>query len=205
MAEDTLVAVPRQIGVKSSVKKLRAENMIPAVLYGSSIGSRPVAVDAKALRHFLGTARGQNALITLSLEGVNQLVMAREIQRDPIKHSILHVDFLAIDAAQPIVSEVPIVLTGEAPDLKKHDGRVEQLLFKVHVRSLPTNIPDSLELDITGLTIGDHRKIGDIRHVKEVEIEMDPEVIVVVGQPPRVIRVQQEETEAGQESQESTE
>jgi large subunit ribosomal protein L25 len=82
---------------------------------------------------------------------------------------------------------------------------VEQLLFKVHVRSLPTNIPDSLELDITGLTIGDHRKIGDIRHVKEVEIEMDPEVIVVVGQPPRVIRVQQEETEAGQESQESTE
>ena len=186
MAEITLpVESGRPIGSRSS-GRLRAAGKIPGVVYGHGIDPVPVAVDARALRTALTTEAGLNALLNLELDGTSHLTLARELQRHPVRHTVVHVDFQVVSRDEVIAAEVPIHIVGEATKVLKADGVVDQQLFSLTVHATPGRIPNVVEVDVSALEIGDAVRVGDLRLPTGVTTEVDPEVTVAVAQPPQV-------------------
>jgi large subunit ribosomal protein L25 len=117
--------------------------------------------------------------------------MARELQRHPVRGSVTHVDFQVVDPNREVTAEVTITLTGEALELHRADGVLEQQMFSLTVRSRPADIPAHLEVDISELVIGAAVRVSDITLPPDVTTEADPESIVAAGQPPRVQTVEE--------------
>ena len=183
------IALAAEVGRPSgsrAAKRLRRSGKIPGVVYGHGAEPVPVAVDARALRAALTTQAGMNALLDLQVDGTSHLTLAREVQRDPVRGTVLHVDFLIVRRDEVISADIPINLVGEAEELHRNDGVVDQQLFTLAVESTPDRIPPSIEVDISGLAIGDTVRVGDLRLPEGVAAAADPETAVVVGQPPQV-------------------
>ncbi len=194
MAEIAIKVETRDRIGSSNSKRLRHSGWIPGVLYGKTQDAIPVSIDARDLRSALSTDAGLNALLRVNLEGKYHLTMAREIQKHPVRHTISHVDLMVVEANDPIVAEVPLVLIGEAQSVSRGDGRVEQLVFNLQVKAVPRDIPHSIEVDITEMKIHDTIKIGDIKLGSGMEFEGDKDIIVVIGQPPRGVKTLSDET-----------
>jgi len=186
MAEIGLVAEAGRSTGSSAAGRLRAAGKIPAVLYGHGVDPQAVAVEARALRNALSSEAGLNALLELQLEGTKHLAMAREIQRHPVRHSVMHVDFVIVRRDEIISADVNIALVGEAEQVHREDGVVDQSMFTLSVRTTPGRIPPSIEVDVSGLTIGASIRVGDLQLPEGVTTEVDPEEAVVTGQPPQV-------------------
>jgi len=200
MPEVTLVAkAGRTIGSRST-RRLRAAGKIPAVVYGHGSEPLPVAVGARDFQLAMSGEAGLNTLLSLEVDGKDYLTLARDIQRHPFKNVVTHVDFLIVRRDEVISAEVSINLVGEAVEVQHGDGIVEQLLFSLPVKAKPADIPASVELDISELTIGDALHVSDIVISAGVELDTDPATTVVVGQPPRV-QVSEEEAEAAAEGE----
>lgn len=175
----------RPVGSRPS-RRLRSEGKIPGVIYGHGIAPLPVAVDARELRGALSSGAGANALLAIKVEGTTHLTMAREIQRHPVRGTVAHVDFLVVRRDEVITAEVPIALVGEAEAVHRGDGVVDQQGFSLVVRAVPGSIPNTIEIDISGLDIGETIRVGDLALPTGVEAEADPEQALVVAQPPQV-------------------
>lgn len=175
----------RPTGSRSS-GRLRASGKIPGVVYGHGNDPVAVAVDARALRAALSTDAGLNALITLDLDGRTQLAMAKEIQRHPVRNTVTHVDFLAVSRDEVVTFDVPIHLVGEATELLRADGVVDHQLFSLTAHAKPGNIPNSIEVDISALKVGDTIRVDDLDLPAGVTTDVEGETAIVVGQPPQV-------------------
>ncbi len=200
MPETTLTAhTGREIG-SSSTRRLRADGKIPGVVYGH--GSEPIAV-AVVAREFqiaMSGEAGLNTLLQLQVDGKDLLTMARDIQHHPVRNVVTHVDFLIVNRDEQISAEVTINLVGEALEIAHGDGIVDQQLFTLHVKAKPTDIPPSVDIDITDLTIGGALHVSDITIPPGVELETDPHATVVAGNPPRVQVVTVAEEVEGEEA-----
>lgn len=187
MAEDiTLVAQQgRPIGSRPA-GRLRAEGKVPAVLYGHGVEPTALAVDHRALRAALNTDAGLNALLDLDVEGTHHLAMARQLQRNPIKGTLDHVDFVVVRRDEVVTIEVPVHLVGDADQVVKNDGVVDQQVHALTVHAKPGDIPGAIEVDISALAIGDTIRVGDVKLPSGVTTDLDPEDAVVIGQPPQV-------------------
>jgi len=186
MPESTLTAhTGREIG-SSSTRRLRAEGKIPGVVYGHGTEPIPVAVVAREFQIAMSGEAGLNTLLSLNVDGKDLLTMARDIQHHPVRNVVSHVDFLIVNRDELISTEVTINLVGEAIEIAHGDGIVDQQLFTLHVKAKPTEIPPSVDIDISGLTIGGALHVSDITIPPGVELETDPAATVVAGQPPRV-------------------
>src|SRR5947209_16787138 len=190
MAEITLPAHSgRTTGTRPS-KRLRGEGKVPATVYGLGGDSVSVSVDWRELRHALTTDAGMNALINLEIDGhATELTIVKEMQRHPIKRNVLHIDFLRVSRDVAIEVEVPIVLEGEAEQVTREGGLVEQALFHLTVRAKPGSIPNELTLDISGLTIGESLRVSDLSLPSGVETDVDAEEAVVIGQAPQAVEL----------------
>jgi large subunit ribosomal protein L25 len=190
MAEITLPAhTGRPTGSRPS-NRLRAEGKVPATVYGLGGDAVTVSVEWRDLRHALTTEAGMNALINLEIDGhASELTIVKEMQRHPIKRSVRHVDFLRVSRDVAIEVEVPIVLTGEAEQVTRDGGTVDQALFHLTISAKPGSIPNELIVDISGLTIGDAVRVGDIALPDGVETEVDAEEPVVIGSAPQAEEV----------------
>jgi large subunit ribosomal protein L25 len=122
------------------------------------------------------------------------------MQRHPIAQTVTHVDFQIVRRDEVIAADVPIVLIGEAVEVHHGDGLVDQQMFTLAIKARPADIPTSLEVDISGLTIGAQLRISDLTMPAGVTTEIDPETAIAIGQPPRVVTL--EETEGGEEGEE---
>jgi large subunit ribosomal protein L25 len=186
MSEATLTAqTGREIG-SSSTRRLRAEGKIPGVVYGHGAEPIPVAVVAREFQIAMSGEAGLNTLLQLEVDGKNLLTMARDIQHHPVRNVVTHVDFLIVNRDELISTEVTINLVGEAVEVAHGDGIVDQQLFTLHVKAKPTEIPPSVDIDISSLTIGTALHVSDIVIPAGVELETDPGATVVAGNPPRV-------------------
>ncbi len=182
MAEIQLIAeTGREAGTRSS-KRLRREGKIPAVVYGHGADPVSIAVDARELRGALNTDAGVNALVNLSIDGKNQLTMARVLQRHPVRNTVTHVDFQVVSRDEVMSAEVAFTLVGEAKEVTNNDGVVEQALFALTIHATPSAIPAHIEVDISRLKIGDAIRVGDLKLPAGVTTEVDPEEAIVVGQ-----------------------
>lgn len=170
----------------SASRRLRAEGKIPGVVYGHGAEPLAVAVAGRELRTALSGEAGTNALLSLRAGGKTYLTLARELQRDPVRGTVTHVDFQIVRRDEVIAADVQILLTGEAIEVHHGDGLVDQQLFSLPVRAKPADIPTSFEVDISGLTIGGVIRVGDLSLPRGVSVDLDADAPVVTGVPPRV-------------------
>ena len=206
MAEITLPAHSGRTTGSRPSNRLRGEGKVPATVYGLGGTAVSVSVDWRELRHALTTEAGMNALINLEIDGhASELTIVKEMQRHPIKRSVLHVDFLRVSRDVAIEVEVPIVLEGEAEQVLREGGLVEQALFHLTVSAKPGSIPNELTLDISGLTIGESLRVGDLTLPEGVETDVDAEEAVVIGQVPQVEALPEPEAAEGEEGETAAE
>jgi large subunit ribosomal protein L25 len=185
MAEYTLVAEPGRATGSSESRRLRAAGRIPAVVYGHGVDGISVSVDGRDLRHALSGDAGLNQLLSLHVGSDTHLAMARSLQRHPVRHTVLHVDFQIVRRDEVISAEVPVVLVGEAKAVEQESGIVEQLLSSLTVNATPGLIPSNIEVDISGLTVGDGIRVGDLRLPEGVTTDVSPDDPIVVGSATR--------------------
>jgi len=166
--EAVLDAAKRGTKGKNEARRLRAAGRIPAVLYGAQkAGDAPapesVSVDPKPFLRILHSASGLNTLITLKVEGGSQArVLVKNVQLDPITHHPLHADFYRVNMDRKINVTVPITLRGESRGVKQDGGVLDFVNREIEVEVLPANIPDSIEVDISNLGIGDSVHVRDL-------------------------------------------
>ncbi len=167
---------------RSSLRKLRASGIIPAVVYGYGAKNTSVKVDEV---EFIKTIRevGRNGVIELGVGSKSIKVMVSDYQYDSLKNQITHVDFLAINMKQELTVDVPVVLVGEAVGASE-GGVVQQPLFDLQVTTTPDAIPEHIEVDISELAIGDSYLVGDLDATDKYAIENDKEEAVVTVVPP---------------------
>lgn len=164
----------RSTGTRSS-RRIRAEGMVPGVVYGLGQDPVAVAVEWPALRRALTTDAGVNALLTLQIDGTEQLSIVKDIQRHPTRRDVTHVDFIRLDANAEISVEVPIVLEGEAKNVTQVSGMVDQSLFSLAIFSKPDAIPTELTVDVSDLEVGEAIHVSDLTMPPGVRTEVEGE------------------------------
>ena len=192
MAEKKLTGAPRDSTGKGAARKLRAQGKVPAILYGRGSDPVTIAVDSRELWHVLHTDAGMNVLIDLHVDGDRHLAMPKEVQRDIVRGEFLHADFIKISRTEKITVKVPIALVGESPGVKE-GGVVEHHLWELEVECLPTDVPESIEADISGLEINDALHVSDLRAPEGVEVLTPEEESVVTVVPAPILKVEEEE------------
>jgi len=197
MADIILEAHPGRSTGSRAARRLRREGRVPAVVYGTGVDPVAVTVEARQLRAALSTPAGLNAVVTVQMDGASYPTLARELQRHPVRGTVQHVDFVIVDLRVETHADVPITLVGEAVELHRQDGVLDQQMFALTVRARPADIPAHLELDISALTVGDTLRVSDLALPSGVATDVDPETVVVAGQASRVAaEVEEAEAEA---------
>jgi large subunit ribosomal protein L25 len=203
MAEQKLVADTREGTGKGIARKLRASGRVPAVLYGRGMDPVSISVDSRELIHLFHTGAGTNVLVDLVVDGDAHLAMAREIQRDHIKGRFVHVDFLAVSRDEKITISVPVRLVGESAGVKA-GGVLEHHLWEVQVESLPTDVPEAIEADVSELEIGSSLKVSDLVAPPGATILTGLDESVVAVQQPQA-RIELEEAAEAEEGEAAAE
>ena len=153
-------------------KKLRREGLVPGVVYGHKVNSQSIQVPMRELEHVYLRA-GSISLIDLKIGGSDaRKVFIHKVQRDPVTHHVRHVDFMEVNLREEITASVPLVLVGEAPAVENKDGRLLQTLDHVQIRSLPLDLPQLIEVDMSGLAA-----VGDSIHVSDLKL---PENVILL-------------------------
>jgi large subunit ribosomal protein L25 len=203
MPEIALAIDARPDTGSAASRRLRAAGRIPAVVYGHGIEPLSIAVDARELRGALTSDAGTNALLRLELGDTEHLVLARDIQRHPVRHTVSHVDFQIVRRDEIVHAEVNVTLVGDATAVHKGEGTVAQEVFSIDVKAKPADLPSHLEVDISALEIGNQLHVSDIVFPEGVETDVDPETIIVIAHPPRVVVEEVAEGEAAEEAGEA--
>jgi len=193
MPRPKLVAKLRtQLGKEAS-RKLRQNGLMPAICYGPRTETIPLIVDMRELTQTIHM--GENVLIDLMIQdgkkAGQKVVVVRDLQIDPVTDLYLHADLFEVVMDEEISVEVPIVLVGK-PEGVKMGGVLEQITREVTVECLPGNIPQSIEVDVSSLNIGDTIHIGDIT-AEKATIMADPTTTLATIVPPTVEKVVVEE------------
>lgn len=176
---------------KGVTRKLRAAGKVPAVLYGRGMDPISLTVDRLALARVFKTDAGRNVLIDLQIDGDTHLTLARELQRDPVRGAVLHVDFLKIARDVAIEVDVPIHIEGESPGVKE-GGVIEHHLWNVRVSCLPTNVPDRLVADVSRTLLGEMLRVSDLNVPEGVTILTDESEAVLGVVVPQVLKLEEE-------------
>jgi large subunit ribosomal protein L25 len=189
-------------------RRLRRQGFIPGVLYGKGKGSYAICVPERELRRVLTGAGGLHAILDVVLEGqaTTHASILKDYQQDPIRGHISHIDLQEVRLDQPIQASVTVQLIGEPAGVKE-GGVLSQVQREINVEALPMEIPEHIDLDVTGMAIGDTLRLADLAPVEGVTYLDDPEetVLASVGLPAREIEPEPEEPEEGEELAEGEE
>lgn len=186
MERMTLEAEPRSGLGKNQVRQLRRGGRVPAVVYGGKGEAQALSVDPRAVEKVLASEAGQNAVFTLAIGGKKTPAMIRDWQAEPIKGSLLHVDFLRIAMDVRIKVKVPVEVQGEPVGVKQQGGLLEVVQREVEVECLPGDIPDEFVLDVGELSINQGIRVGDLKvDNRKVRVLADPARVLVHVVAPR--------------------
>ncbi len=181
--ETVEIVVARRVGSgKGEARRLRRAGGVPGVVYGPKRSVAHVTVDSDELERRLAKLEGSPLLRLKHADGSDaelheRMVLLREMQRHPVSGRVLHADFYEVDLAERLVVAVPLHFTGKAAGVVA-GGILQPILREVEVECLPTEIPEFLEVDVTGLSI------HDAVHVSELKL---PEGVTAVGEPTQTI------------------
>ena len=179
---------PRDV-LRKKVKALRRSGVIPLHLYGRDVPSMALQADSATVTKIVSQV-GRNIPLYLKVEGSQEqnLVFVREVQHHPVTNRILHVDFYRVDVTQRVKGEVPITLLGEAPAVRVHHGILMQSLHQLSVECLPMDMPERVEIDISGLEELDQGiRVSDYTPGQGITVLTDSEELIVRVGAPRVV------------------
>ncbi len=208
MATVALKARLRQQTGKGVARSLRRQDQIPAVFYGPGVEVVPLALSVREVERLISSAAGENVLIDLNIDNggptQSHRAMIKEIQVDPLKQTILHVDFYAISMDKKISLEVPITLIGEAVGVSE-GGILQQVGRTIEISCLPHQIPDALEIDVSNLDIGDSLHVSDLQVPEGIEILAEERLTIATVVPPAKVEEVEAEILAEEEEREEVE
>ena len=189
-----LLAEERSEFGKGAARRARRAGKVPTVLYGH--GAEPRHLDVPGHDLFLIVRGTKNALVELKIEGKTQLALVKDVQVHPVRRDILHADFLAVKAGEKVDVEVPVVVVGESAPGTVHS--LEE--FTILVKAAATSIPESLEVSIEGVEAGSAVYVSDLKLPAGVEVELDPETVIVAVQEPAAEEAEEDTEEAAEEA-----
>lgn len=217
---------------KNKVNSLRRSGFIPAVVYGQGKDPLAIKLNRSQLVKFIHSHRGiENMVITLRVsEGDKdkslkdeKAVLIKEIQLDPVREDILHIDFNQISLTKAIAVKIPIEPKGEAIGVKQEGGVLTRVLWELEIECLPTKIPEKIIVDVSNMKMGDVIYVKDISIPGDVKLLVDKEAIVftvthpkkeevaveaptegAVPVEPEVIKEKKEKAEKGDKEEEAT-
>lgn len=164
---------------KGAAHKIRREGKIPATVYGAHEGPVNVTVDPKSVAAILHSESGHNTIFQLQVNGgETTAAMIVDWQREPVQGKLLHVDLKRIAMNEVMRVKVPVVATGEAFGVKTQGGILEQVTREVEVECLPGQIPEHLYIDVTGLSIGQSLRAGDLKLEAGVRLLIDVDRVI---------------------------
>lgn len=182
----------------SALTRIRQDGNIPAVVYGGKLDSKSIYVSEADFTKIIRKV-GRNGVISLELGGNKHNVVLSDYQADPIKHEVIHVDFLAVDMSKEITANVRINLVGDAPGVKD-GGVMQQSMHELTVTATPDNIPQSVDIDVSNLQVNETLTIADIQTNSGYTINEGDEEVVASILPPR----QEAEINSGEEQEPGT-
>jgi len=194
MSEIIVNAVSREQGSSNEARRLRRAGKLPAVVYGGAKDSIAVTLEPRELLKILKSDSGQNTVFQVKIgdEGAAETVMVFDYQVDPIRHHLTHADLVRISMDKAIEVSVQLVFSGEPEGVKIDGGVLDQAMREVSVECLPTDIPESLEVDVSELEIGDSVRVVDIKLPPNVKVLIDEDTTLASVVPP----VSEEDLEA---------
>jgi large subunit ribosomal protein L25 len=194
----TLNARLREGTGKSVTRKLRSRGEIPAVAYGHGQEGRALSVNAHELTLLLGSINRENTIIDLRIEGDKPVqALIREVQQHPSRPHLLHVDFFQVRAGETLHVNVPVVVHGSPIGVREQGGVLQEVLHELAVECLPKDIPQSIDLHVDDLGIGDAIHVSDV-NVPNVTILNDGALVICSVTMPTVASLPEgPETEAG--------
>jgi large subunit ribosomal protein L25 len=184
MAIVPLTGSLRERSGKGPARQARLAGRIPAILYGHGQAALSVAVETRDFINAMRQIEGGNMIVSLKLDGGERTALVREVQRDPLTHEILHLDFQEVSLTEKVRVEVNVRLVG-SPAGVKEGGILEPITRQVEVECLATAIPDGLDVDVSALGIGDSVHVRDLQSLGIV-ILTDPDQTVATVVPPTV-------------------
>lgn len=219
MQQETLRATKRTTSGTRASKRLRREGRVPGVVYGANLSApHAVHIDGRELYAVLHTDAGLNAIIEVDIEGEQVLTVAREIQRDPVRGDITHLDLIQVSLDTEIEAEVALEFTGTPVGVIDDGGIAETLDNTVTISALPNAIPTSIEVDISGLGVHDTLTVADLPQIDGVTYlaaedhplltvvipaaEVVEEVVVgeeLLGEDGELLEVETDESDEGEE------
>lgn len=177
--------IRKDLGKK--VKVLRKKGILPGVLYGPKIETKPLEIDLKEFEKIYKEA-GESSLISLEIDKKKFLVLIHEVKLGPLTEKPIHVDFYQPRLEEEVEAMVPLVFEGEAAAVKDLGGTLVKNISEVEVKALPQNLPHEIKVNIDRLkTFEDNISIKDLIISKEVKILKEPKEVVAAVSPPEKV------------------
>jgi large subunit ribosomal protein L25 len=187
MKSVALTAFPRTTGRRAGAKKLRSSGRIPAVIYGRQNPPQRIEFDVKDIKDVMHGAGSEIILLDLSVKDdpkPKRLALLQEVQHHVLTHQLLHVDLHEVAENEKVTVMVPVDAVGEPVGVKTGGGTLEHVLFKLKVRALPKDLPESLIADVSHLEIGKAVHVGEMKAPPGVEILGDKHLSVLAVAAP---------------------
>lgn len=199
----TLTADKREGTGKGVARKLRAAGRLPAVVYGQGEEALAITLDAAATLHLFQNISVENTIVDLSVEGEGESfqTLVREVQVHPYRPDLVHIDFYRLQKGVKVDVEIPVHLVGTPEGVKSGGGVLQQVIHELPVSVIPSKIPESFEIDVSALEVGDSLHVSELTLPDGVEeVALDPErTICTVVLPRAALAEDDEEGEDGAE------
>ncbi|WP_216381806.1 50S ribosomal protein L25/general stress protein Ctc [Arcanobacterium phocae] len=173
MVEVLKASVRSEFG-KGAARRLRREEKLPGVLYGH--GENPVHLELDYHSTFMAVRGNANALLSIEIDGEKELAIVKDVQRNALSRLIEHVDFLRVKKGEKVDAEIPVVLEGEPAG----EAAATLEMLQVMAKADATAIPEQIVVNVDGLEDGKHVTVADLVLPEGVEVELDPQAVVVV-------------------------
>ena len=203
-----LKAEKRHARGKGVARKIRAAGRLPAVVYGQGGEALSITLDTAEASHLFHSISVENTIVDLSIEGGEAFqTLVREIQVHPFRPDVIHVDFYRLQKGVKVDVEIPVHLVGTAVGVKMGGGILQQIVYELPVKVIPSMIPESFEVDVGALEVGDSIHVSDLtlpEGVEEIGLEPDQTICTVVL-PRAAAAEDEEEGEEGEDDADSEE
>ena len=179
MPDTVLTAESGRSTGSADARRLRADEKIPAIVYGLGMDPLSIAVKRADLRVALSGSSGMNTILDLTVDGTVYPSIIKDVQRHPVRRTIQHVDFIQIDLDEEIVVSVPVHMVGEAKDVLQNNGLVDLSMQELEISTTPRNIPDEVVVDVSAMTMDTVIRVEDLQLPSGVTPTADAEYPVV--------------------------
>ncbi|CAN5383462.1 hypothetical protein BH23ACT3_BH23ACT3_11400 [soil metagenome] len=202
MSETVLVAESGRPTGSSAARRMRADDVIPAVVYGLGMEPLSISVARRDLRQALSGTASMNTVLDLTVDGTVYPAIIKDLQRHPTRRTVSHVDFIQITLTEEIRVSVPLRLVGEAPEVANNSGLVDPAVDSIEVATTPRSIPDEIVIDISEMTMESVIRLGEVTLPAGVVATGDPQmpVVTVLVMRAEIEEIEEADAEAAAEA-----